>query len=68
MCIQLLRTGEKILGSRILGYFLSPFYWQFVAGDTEDEMAKSAKTLREIDINLMIAPMIETDVGEGYEL
>lgn len=67
-CKQLLTVGERMLGEKLLGYAVAPFYNQFVAGDSEEEMALVSRNLAGVGVRLMVAPMLETDVGEGHDL
>lgn len=65
---KLLTFGERMLGEKLLGYAVAPFYNQFVAGDSEEEMAVVSRSLASVGVRLMVAPMLETDVGEGHDL
>ncbi|XP_042867459.1 hydroxyproline dehydrogenase-like [Penaeus japonicus] len=65
---KLLTVGERMLGEKLLGYAVAPFYNQFVAGDSEEEMALVSRNLAGVGVRLMVAPMLETDVGEGHDL
>lgn len=64
---QLMKTGQRVMGERLLGLLLSPFYWQFVAGDTEMELGHVSRCLADVGVRLMVAPMLETDLGEGVD-
>ncbi|XP_067015300.2 hydroxyproline dehydrogenase [Anabrus simplex] len=65
-CLQLLRTGQRLLGERGLGWLLRPtVYAQFVAGQEEQSLASVAGELQAHGIRLMVAPTLEEDVGEG---
>ena len=65
---QLLRTGERLLGSRLFSLFLRPtFYAQFVGGDEERELRDTAAGLRAAGLGLMVCPVQEEDVGEAQE-
>lgn len=57
-----------MLGEKLLGYAVAPFYNQFVAGDSEEEVAVVSRNLASVGVRLMVAPMLETDVGEGHDL
>ncbi|ROT73492.1 hypothetical protein C7M84_008064 [Penaeus vannamei] len=65
---KLLTFGERMLGEKLLGYAVAPFYNQFVAGDSEEEVAVVSRNLASVGVRLMVAPMLETDVGEGHDL
>lgn len=66
--LRLLTLGERILGEKLLSIFVAPFYNQFVAGDSEEKLAAISRSLHEVNVKLMVAPMLETDVGEGHDL
>ncbi|XP_064087748.1 hydroxyproline dehydrogenase-like [Macrobrachium nipponense] len=66
--IRLLTLGERILGEKLLSIFVAPFYNQFVAGNSEDKLAAISRSLHEVNVKLMVAPMLETDIGEGHDL
>ena len=67
LCIfQLMRHGERFLGSRLFSGLLRPtFYRQFVGGDTREELVRTVEKLRETNLRLMVCPVQEEDVGEG---
>ncbi|XP_071526703.1 hydroxyproline dehydrogenase-like isoform X2 [Panulirus ornatus] len=65
---KLMTLGQRILGQRILRYVLAPFYNQFVAGDSEEELGIVSRRLASVGVSLMVAPMLETDVGEGHDV
>ncbi|CAL4073731.1 unnamed protein product, partial [Meganyctiphanes norvegica] len=65
---KMLKVGERLLGERLLGVVTAPFYNQFVGRDSEQEMAVTYHAMAELGIGLMIAPMVESDVGEGENL
>lgn len=62
-----MKTGERLLGSSLLGLLMSPFYNQFVAGDSEAELGRVSRALADVGVRLMVAPMLETDLGEGVD-
>ncbi|KAG7164486.1 Hydroxyproline dehydrogenase-like [Homarus americanus] len=64
---KLLSLGERLLGERLLGYMVAPFYNQFVAGDSGQELGVVSQRLASVGVRLMVAPMLETDVGEGHD-
>uniref|UniRef100_A0A2P2I5C5 Proline dehydrogenase n=1 Tax=Hirondellea gigas TaxID=1518452 RepID=A0A2P2I5C5_9CRUS len=64
---KLLKVGERILGQRGLAVVTSPLYRQFVAGNSGEELRRACARLEPRAIRLMIAPMLETDVGEKNE-
>ena len=60
--------GQKLLGSNLFSKFTRPlFYAQFVGGDTEIELAKTAKILLDSNIRLMVCPVQEEDIDDGSE-
>lgn len=65
--LQLLTLGERVLGPRMLGRLVAPFYNQFVAGETEEDLGRTSQRLAHNNVRLMVAPMLETDVGEGHD-
>ncbi|XP_050716147.1 hydroxyproline dehydrogenase-like isoform X1 [Eriocheir sinensis] len=64
---KLMKIGERLLGSSLLGLLMSPFYSQFVAGDSEAELGRVSRSLADVGVRLMVAPMLETDLGEGVD-
>ncbi|XP_076039084.1 hydroxyproline dehydrogenase-like isoform X2 [Oratosquilla oratoria] len=64
---KLLTLGERLLGERLLGIAVSPFYRQFVTGNSEKELATTTAQLKTVGIQLMVAPMVETDLGEDMD-
>lgn len=65
---QLLTLGERLLGPRVLGLLVAPFYNHFVAGDTEEELGRASRRAADRGIRLMVAPMLESDVGEEHDM
>jgi hypothetical protein len=64
--MQILRDGQRILGDKVLGWFLHPtLYSQFVAGQEGSDLAATAQSLFKLGMRLMVAPTLEEDVGEG---
>ncbi|XP_042230372.1 hydroxyproline dehydrogenase-like isoform X2 [Homarus americanus] len=47
---------------------VAPFYNQFVAGDSGQELGVVSQRLASVGVRLMVAPMLETDVGEGHDV
>ena len=52
------------MGERLLGVAVRPFYRQFVAGNTEQELTSVSSALRQRGVRLMLAPMLESDVED----
>lgn len=65
---KLLTLGERVLGEKLLGFLVAPFYNQFVAGDSGKELGAVSRRLASVNVRLMVAPMLETDVGEGHDI
>ncbi|XP_045595464.2 hydroxyproline dehydrogenase isoform X1 [Procambarus clarkii] len=65
---KLLTLGERLLGQRMLRFLVAPFYNQFVAGDSGEELSIVSNRLADVGVRLMVAPMLETDVGEGHDM
>ncbi|XP_068218318.1 hydroxyproline dehydrogenase-like [Palaemon carinicauda] len=65
---KMFMLGQRILGEKLLSFFVAPFYNQFVAGDSEEQLATTSHVLHDVNVKLMVAPMMETDVGEGHDL
>ncbi|XP_059479665.1 proline dehydrogenase 1, mitochondrial-like [Neocloeon triangulifer] len=69
--LKLMRAGEAILGLKIFKAVMQKtFYGQFVAGETGPAVIRTAENLRKQDLTLMVAPALESDVGEksNYDL
>ncbi|KAK4313436.1 hypothetical protein Pmani_015219 [Petrolisthes manimaculis] len=64
---KLLTSGKWLVGPWILRRLVAPFYNQFVAGDTEEEMGRISQRLAQSNIRLMVAPMLETDLGVDHD-
>ena len=63
-----MQVGEKILGKYLFSSVTRPiFYEQFVGGDTEQELRKTAKSLLESNVRLMVCPVQEEDVLDTTE-
>lgn len=61
-----MRSSEKILGSKLFSLAMKKsFYGQFVAGETGPAVAEAAQRLQSQRLTLMIAPALESDLGEG---
>jgi len=66
--LKWMHFGQKLLGSNLFSKFTRPlFYAQFVGGDTEIELAKTAKILLDSKIRLMVCPVQEEDIDDGSE-
>ena len=60
-----MQVGQKMLGNKLFSKLTRPlFYAQFVGGDTEVELAKTAKILLDSNIRLMVCPVQEEDVDD----
>ncbi|XP_063871433.1 hydroxyproline dehydrogenase-like [Scylla paramamosain] len=64
---KLMKFGQRLMGERVLGLLMAPFYYQFVAGNTEAELGRVSGILADVGVRLMVAPMLETDLGEGVD-
>lgn len=64
---KLMKFGQRLMGERLLGLLMAPFYYQFVAGNTEVELGRVSGNLADVGVRLMVAPMLETDLGEGVD-
>jgi len=61
-----MRTGETLMGSKLFSMAMdSTFYGQFVAGETGPAVIEAAKRLKGQGLTLMVAPALESDLGEG---
>jgi proline dehydrogenase len=61
-----MRIGEGLLGPKLFSLLMkSTFYGQFVAGETGPAVTAAAEKLRDIGLTLMVAPALESDLGEG---
>ncbi|KAK3879959.1 hypothetical protein Pcinc_015521 [Petrolisthes cinctipes] len=65
---KLLTLGKRLVGPWMLRRLVAPFYNQFVAGDTEEEMGRISQRLAQSNIRLMVAPMLETDLEEDHDV
>ncbi|XP_065351755.1 proline dehydrogenase 1, mitochondrial-like [Cloeon dipterum] len=64
--LKLMRAGEIFLGKIIFTRLMEKtFYGQFVAGETGPAVVKAAEKLKIQGLNLMVAPALESDLGEG---
>ena len=63
-----MKFGQKLLGNNLFSKFTRPFFYaQFVGGDTEKELAQTAKVLLDSKIRLMVCPVQEEDIDDGSE-
>ncbi|CAI9737942.1 Hypothetical predicted protein [Octopus vulgaris] len=62
----LLRTGERILGERLMSVILkSTLYGQFVAGETRPEIEKTIKALKAAGIGSLLGMPMEQDADDN---
>ena len=62
---KLMKIGERLLGNYLFSTLTRPFFYeQFVGGDTEAELTKTAKNLLESNVRLMVCPVQEEDVDD----
>ncbi|XP_029647696.1 hydroxyproline dehydrogenase-like [Octopus sinensis] len=62
----LLRTGERILGERLMSVVLkSTLYGQFVAGETRPEIEKTIKALKAAGIGSLLGMPMEQDADDN---
>ena len=60
-----MKIGERLLGNYLFSTLTRPFFYeQFVGGDTEAELTKTAKNLLESNVRLMVCPVQEEDVDD----
>lgn len=63
---QLMSLTRAVLGRRLFAAVLRPsVYAQFVAGETEREIAASMGKMNSLGLRPMLAVPIEEDLGEG---
>lgn len=63
---QLMAVTRSLLGRRGFSLLLRPtVYAQFVAGESESEIAQSMKKMSSLGLRSMLAVPIEEDVGES---
>ncbi|CAG07598.1 unnamed protein product, partial [Tetraodon nigroviridis] len=70
-CGKLLSVARSLLGRRGFSLLLRPtVYAQFVAGESESEIAQSMRKMSSLGLRPMLAVPIEEDLGEsnGYRL
>lgn len=61
-----MRASEQVLGKKLFSVAMKKsFYGQFVAGETGPAVTEAAQQLRRQRLTLMIAPALESDLGEG---
>ncbi|GAA6091874.1 hydroxyproline dehydrogenase [Tachysurus ichikawai] len=65
-CDKLMSLTRAALGKRVFAAVLRPFvYAQFVAGETESEIAASMEKMNSLGLRPMLAVPIEEDLGES---
>ncbi|KAB5555288.1 hypothetical protein PHYPO_G00031990 [Pangasianodon hypophthalmus] len=65
-CGKIMSFTRAILGKRVFAMVLRPFvYAQFVAGETESEIAVSMEKMNSLGLHPMLAVPIEEDLGES---
>ncbi|KAI4897524.1 hypothetical protein NFI96_018360 [Prochilodus magdalenae] len=65
-CGKLMKFTRTILGKRVFAMVLRPIvYAQFVAGETEEEIAESMEKMSSLGLRPMLAVPIEEDLGES---
>ncbi|MCJ8738263.1 hypothetical protein PDJAM_G00033590 [Pangasius djambal] len=65
-CGKIMSFTRAILGKRVFAMVLRPFvYAQFVAGETESEIAASMEKMNSLGLHPMLAVPIEEDLGES---
>ena len=63
-----MQYGQKLLGNNLFSKLSRPFFYaQFVGGDTEKELAHTAKVLLDSKVRLMVCPVQEEDIDDGSE-
>lgn len=66
MFSQLMSFTRAVLGKRVFAMVLRPFvYAQFVAGETENEIAAYMEKMNSLGLHPMLAVPIEEDLGES---
>ena len=66
MVFQWMKTAQTLLGSKIFSKLARPtFYNQFVGGDCETQLRKTAEALQKANIRLMVCPVQEEDIDEA---
>ena len=62
---QWMQLGQKLLGIKAFSLVTRPFFYaQFVGGDSEDELSKTAQTLWNSNVRLMVCPVQEEDLED----
>ncbi|XP_047098523.1 hydroxyproline dehydrogenase-like [Schistocerca piceifrons] len=63
--LPLLRLADRLGLSKLV---LKPtVYAQFVAGNTEQDLSRAARDLKDLNLRLMVAPTLEEDKGEASD-
>merc|ERR1712156_54878 len=66
--LKWMQYGQRLLGNNLFSKLSRPFFYaQFVGGDTEKELAHTAKVLLDSKVRLMVCPVQEEDIDDGSE-